>query len=129
MSRRLKPEDVTFTVTAEPEDMPIEGNALASGDDAEDERCYAEIRDQLDRGNEWAWCSVKVAASISVTIKRKGRVDEVVMLEGCDYLGCCSYKNKADFCEPGGYFDDMKAEALDDLQAKVDAVAGMVCHA
>src|SRR6266478_4171182 len=104
MAKKLKPEDVEFIVTCEPEDTRIEGNAMASGDDAQDEECYAWIRDQLERGNEWAWCCVKVVARIAVTLKRDGRVDDDVALEGVDYLGGCSYKSEADFCQPGGYF-------------------------
>lgn len=127
MARKLKPEDVTFEVFCEPEDQPIEGNAMASGDDRFDEECYQWIRNEIDRGNEWAWCMVTVTASITMTVKRKGRVDEVVKLEGRDHLGGCSYKSKADFCQPDCYYDDMKAKALADLQAKLDAMATLVC--
>jgi len=100
--RELTEKDVVFSVEAEPEHIPIEGNAMASGDDAADQECYDWIHAELDRGNEWAWCSVKVTAAFG-------------NFEGTAYLGACSYKSEADFREPGGYFDDLKTEALDDL--------------
>jgi hypothetical protein len=40
---------------------------------------------------------------------------------GDDYLGCCSYESEEDFRAPGGYFDDMKRAALDELNEKVRA--------
>jgi hypothetical protein len=32
-----------------------------------------------------------------------------------DHLGCCSYADEGDFRQPGGYFDDMIDEALEEL--------------
>lgn len=102
-------KEVTYIVEVLDEDTPIEGNALASGDDAEDARHYAWVREQLASGNAYAWCTVKVTA--------KWRDWSYT-----DYLGCCSYASKRDFetnCLP-----DMKAEALVGLTSEVlDAYA------
>lgn len=73
---------------------------MASGDDATDQACCDWIRSELDSGNQWAWCDVTVTA----------HWDE---FEGTsDWLGGCSYTGEEQFREPGGYFDDMKREAL-----------------
>jgi hypothetical protein len=91
--------EVEFSVECLPEDSPPEGH-FASGDDDFDRAQVEEILRDL-KWNEWAWCTVKVSA--------KWR-----NFCGRDYLGGCSYSSKQDFCE-GGYFEDMKAEAFDDL--------------
>jgi hypothetical protein len=105
--RELTEADVDFVLECEPEDVPIEGNAMASGDDDVDAEAEQWVRDQLESGNEWAWCHVIVRA------RWNG-------LEGVDNLGCCSYKSEADFRQPGGYYDDMRAEALADLNAQLE---------
>ena len=89
-----------------PEDMQIEGNCSAI--DPETDRATEEhIRAELENGNEWAWCCVKV------TLKYGG-------FEGTDYLGGCSYKSKADFIESDGYFADMVSQAFDELVAQIN---------
>src|SRR5687768_1674990 len=91
---------VAYTLEIEPEDIPIRGNAMASGDPAVDRKAEDWIRRQLNTGNQWAWCQVKVTAS-------KGEH------QGCDYLGACSYKDTKGFLK-GCYWRDMKHEALED---------------
>lgn len=100
---------VTYTVTAEPEDIPYEGNCSAH-DPETDARAEQWIRDQLDAGNEWAWCCARVDASIQIGNDT---------ITGTDYLGGCSYLSKEDFCQPGGYYDDMKDDARRDLAEKL----------
>lgn len=102
--RELTETEVEFILECEPESAPIEGNASAI-DDETDRETAAWIRDQLDAGNEWAWCAV------TVTARWKG-------FTGCDHLGCCSYRSRKDF-EQGGYYEDMKAQALADLNDQV----------
>jgi hypothetical protein len=108
--RELTEADVEFSLTCEPEDVPLEGNVLASGDDEEDRKAEQWVRDQLDSGNEWAWCTVKVTATWGD-------------FEGVDYLGCCSYRSEAEFKTPDGYWPDMRRAALADLNAQVKAAA------
>src|SRR5262249_20207174 len=77
------------------------------------QECHSWIREQLESGNEWAWFCARVVA------RWNG-------FEGDDYLGCCSYASGEEFCRPGGYYDDMKARALEDLNRAVsDAVKGL----
>lgn len=99
--RDLTEAEVTFTLTCEPEDTPFVGNCSAIDDETDREQ-EQWTRDQLDSGNEWAWCHV------TVTAKWKGYA-------GRDTLGECSYLSEKDFTSPGGYYDQMKAEALADL--------------
>lgn len=108
--RELTKDDVLIRVICLPEDAPIAGNALASGNDALDREAERQILDELDKGNFWAWCCVAVEAVWS---------DGDFHFCGRDILGCCSYENEADF-RKGGYFEDMISVALDDLNAKVE---------
>jgi hypothetical protein len=111
----MQPESVCYSVIAEYEtDVEVRGNALASGDDAEDKDAEREIIERLERGDVWAWASVKVVASWG-DFKAES-----------DWLGACSYEDEESFREPGGYFDDMKREALERLQ---DTLAGELAKA
>ena len=96
----------TITVEHEPESDEIDGNF----DDAE---TRTRVRDQLSRGNEWAWCSVTVRARWAG-------------FEGRDYLGACSYRGEYDFRRPGGYFDDMVRTAVKELASAIERGAAML---
>ncbi len=93
---------VAYTLEVLPEDIPVRGNAMASGDDAEDKRVEDSILRKLRNGDLWAWCTVKCTAAMGEA-------------QGTDYLGCCSYRSTQEFIQPGGYWDDMKAQALADM--------------
>jgi hypothetical protein len=110
----LTEKDVVFSLSCEPEQAAIEGNASAI-DEETDRKYAAMIRRRLHAGNKWAWCAVKVTA------KWRGFV-------GVDYLGCCSYNSEAQFRESGGYFIDMMTEALADLQRTVEDVHARLCE-
>lgn len=101
---------IRYTLAAEPEAIEVKGNAMASGDDLFDKATEDQIIQRLDVGDLWAWCFVKVTASVEF---------EGQTFEGIDTLGACSYANEADFCQPGGYWDDMQANALDDLRVNL----------
>ena len=105
--RDLRADEVTFTVHIESETTPVEGNASAWGDGT-DEPYWQSIRERLEQGDIWAWCSVEVRADWNG-------------YTGSDYLGGCCYADEADFRQPGGYFDDMKVAALAQLNDKVRA--------
>lgn len=97
----------TITLTHEEEDLQIKGNALASGDDAEDRRQEEWIRAQLRSGNEWAWCVAIVTVEFAGVIER-------------DTLGACSYESEADFKALGGYYEDMIGEATERLAVRLE---------
>ena len=105
-TRILRPDEVVFRLDVAPEDEPLDGNLCAH---EEDHECSEWTRKQLEQGNVWAWCRVTVTASW------RGLV-------GRDSLGCCNYKSQEDFMQEGGYYQDMRYEALADLQAQIDAV-------
>lgn len=110
--RPLTEGEVSFKLEIEPEDCPVRGH-FDSGEAELDRQDEDRILARLERGEDWAWCTVKVTASWG-------------SFEGEDYLGCCSYENEADFTQLGGYFEDMKHEALADLNTKLEAVFSSV---
>lgn len=111
--RKLTRDEVMFILSIEPEDAPVRGNALASGDDAADRACEDEIIARLDSGDNWAWCTVAVTArwaSVAAT----------------EYLGCCSYADEKDFRQEGGYYEQLCDGALDRLNADIAARAAEI---
>lgn len=110
MTLREKIErEAKITVHAEQDDMPVRGNALASGDDAQDKRVEDDIIERLDSGDVWAWASVEVRGTWNG-------------LEASAYLGCCCYEDESDFCKPGGYFPQMRDEVIDELTAQAEKI-------
>src|SRR5688572_13886675 len=95
--RQIDDNDLIYNLEADFDDIPVRGNALAFGDDAEDKRCEDEIIERLESGDVWAWASVKVTCCHK----------DLPEIEGVDYLGGCSYLDESDFKQPGGYYDDM----------------------
>jgi len=102
---------IEYTIECLPEDLEIRGS-FASGDDEADEQLAQEIERDLERGNEWAWCCVKVVC----TLTRSGE-----KFIGVDYLGGCSYKDEKDFSTPDGYLPQMKREAYSDAIASLNS--------
>lgn len=96
------PEGICLRLTIEPDDTPVEGNAMCSGDDAADAEYEREIIERLEDGDYWAWASVTVRARFK-------------SLEGFDYLGSCDYEGFDDFAAEDGYLPQMVSEAIDDL--------------
>jgi len=100
-------EEATIRVLAEPDPVPVEGNACASGDDDFDREVEHNILCRLYQGDVWAWAAVTIVVAWG-------------SFEDRTYLGCCSYADENDFKQPGGYFDDMVAEALDELNRTIN---------
>lgn len=99
--------EVTVRLSAEMDWAPVRGNALVSGDDAFDKQAEDEVLTRLDQGDIWAW------AAVTVTVAWNGQ-------EASTHVGCCSYRDEADFRQPGGYFDDLVGEALDGLNQALE---------
>jgi hypothetical protein len=97
--------EVKFTVDCEPEEIPIRGNCSAI-DEETDRETEEWILSELNSGNPWAWCQIVVKASLGE-------------FEGHAYLGGCSYKSKEDFIQANDYYLDMKDEALEELDKKI----------
>ena len=96
---------IRYQIEIEQDDIPVRGNAIASGDNATDKAVEDEIIERLDNGDTWAWCSVCVVA-------------EAGGVEGRAYLVACSYKDEEDF-RSGGYYEQMQEDAKDDLIAQL----------
>lgn len=96
-------------------DVPLRGNALASGDDAVDRKAEQVIREKLAAGQEWAWCDLEVRAEV-----------QDGYLTGSDFLGACSYDDLQDFIREGGYFHDMSVNAITELRMKARALKPVV---
>jgi hypothetical protein len=107
---------LTFELYIAPDDACVRGNALASGDDAADRRYEDEILSRLNDGDIWAWCTVECRAVY------RG-------FSGSDYLGGCTYAGVSDFTAPGGYWDDMKAEAARRIHLEIAHTLSIVRHA
>lgn len=96
-------EECEFVIHADEDCMRVRGNALASGDDAEDMACENEIFRRLGEGDVWAWALVTVTC-------RYGNWSVV----GHDHLSACSFRDEADFKE-SGYYEDMKRSSYEDF--------------
>jgi hypothetical protein len=101
-------DGITYTLDILPEDVPVRGNALASGDDKTDRAAEDEILARLESGDNWAWCCVSVTA-------------EVNGFEASTYLGACSYDGLTDFLHPDGYYPSMREEAREALITKLES--------
>jgi hypothetical protein len=106
--------NIKYRIDVHPEDAPIRGNAIDSGDDEFDAELEAQIARDLEI-NEWAWCVVKVTAYVS----------EFPELRGTAYLGGCSYASEQEF-RCGDYYKDLVAEAQDELEAKLNKLRALL---
>lgn len=104
-------EDCAFKLECLEEDATIRGNACAI-DEETDKKIEEHIIKQLESGNLWAWCTVKVTCYYDAGLDG---------ISGTDYLGCCSYTSEEDFVN-GGYFEDMKHQAYDNFLANIEAL-------
>lgn len=106
----MKPSDleVVYTVTYEQDDAPVRGNAVASGDGAQDTEIEDKILASLDRGDVYAWAVVTVTASV----RFEGRT-----FKGSAHLAGCSYASP-DALE-ADCLEQLKPDALEALAADV----------
>lgn len=99
---KLTRESLAKLATVE---LSIQPETISVGEHFDDPEDVAWVVDQLERGNEWAWCDA------TVTTEYDG-------VTGRDTLGACSYKSEVDFrknCMP-----DMASAALDDLWRQLE---------
>lgn len=102
--------EYVIEVIATVDDIPVRGNAVASGNEAEDKRVEDEIIARLDKGDVWAWASVEV------------RVTFRGVLTASEYLGGCCYEDEADFVENSGYYEEMVDRCKDTIEVQRQAV-------
>lgn len=72
--------------TIEPEDMEVRGNAIDSGNPADDYEVEEQILERLARGEQVAWC----CARVEVSVEFQGET-----FTGVATLGGCSYDTEA----------------------------------
>ena len=111
-------DEVRFSVEPEEEEMDFHGY-YKSDEPESDRQLERWIERQLEMGNQWAWCSVRLTASWTDRFHRKwsGEFGDKEY-EGIDYIGGCSYKNERDFLK-GGYYEQMCEDAYEHLVRKV----------
>jgi hypothetical protein len=102
----LTAKDVIFTIIQHEEHDSPEGHF-----DNAKQATY--VVEQYNSGNTWAWCCVEVVCT--------PRADSLEGLKTSSYLGGCSYRDEEDF-KTGGYYEDMQAETLAELNSKLEAV-------
>lgn len=116
--RKLKLDECTVVVKAEPDDLPVRGNAAATDDPERDREIENEILADLDRGFIAAWCCVVV------TVRWQQHFGRAT-------LGCVSLDPKLGqdtheiLCQTANDHDLISA-ALDDLNDKMAKLAEQV---
>ena len=107
--RTLTSNDITVVVTAFPEEIPVKGNAICSGDEAFDRGVESDIVKRLEMGDIWAWATVCVT----------GSWEGLTMNQ---YLGCCCYESEEDFRNNSGYFEEMVDQAITSLNTRLQGL-------
>jgi hypothetical protein len=106
----MKNEDaIQYRVEVFSDDAPIEGNAMASGDDEFDAKVEAEINERLERGDVTAWCVVHAIA-------------ETDAFSGDAYLAGCTLSPDEDlerFAQDNGLFDEARDDLIRNLRAAI----------
>jgi len=95
----------TYTIEVEEERDAVLDDALGECT-TEEER--DELRERLEVGDVWAWCTV----TVTCTHVASG-------IDGIDQLGGCCYTDEEDF-KMWGSFEDMKSEALDHCEKECE---------
>lgn len=104
-----RPDGTQIWVSAAPEtDVSIAEEAKNVGGGSHGRSFAKTVRRMVADWGTWGWCTVTVRAI-------RGDV------EGCAYLGCCCYKNAADF-KAGGYYEQKVEEALKALEEEQEPV-------
>lgn len=74
-----------------------------------DEEALKWIKAELQAGNEWAWCDVKVTATL-------------YGLEAETWIGQCSYESRKAFMA-GGYYEQLVDEVVEELAKQLESIA------
>jgi hypothetical protein len=106
---------VSIKLEVRQSDIPVKGNAMASGDDKYDRKVEREIQKRLDNGDIAAWFDCLLTVAIEFEIE-----DQEYEYQGTDSLGCCNYASIKQFVkQSGGYFGDMLDQAWGGAIAEV----------
>ncbi len=102
----MEPE-VEFNWWIEPENQPIRGNVLDSGDPEVDREQEEWTRSELAAGNDAAWC----VALVEVTVIVDPDSISAIVFPGGSSVGGMSYESERQLWKDN--LDDMKKEALE----------------
>ena len=110
---KLLPEmlEVELTCEHEPE-HPRDYFAYETDDENNDAVSW--VIEELEQGNEWVWCAVRV----------KVWLPQLPELTEDAYLGGCSYRSEDDFKENSGYYQDMINDAMKALEERLNETLG-----
>ncbi len=118
---RAAPPKVEYKHWIEPEDQRVRGNVLDSGDSAADEEQERWVINELESGNEAAWCQAMVEAEITYYPAQLpppyGYETPFVRFVGRDSLGGCSFQSEKQLWKD--LLPDMKSNAFEDLVSKI----------
>jgi len=101
--------DVEWELICEPEQFTTPEEHLCTDEPEDDAKDCELIRQRLDSGDQWAWCSVRLVGRFRA-------------LECWDSLGSCNFESEDDFRQ-SGYFADMQLEVLRQLQEEASNIA------
>ena len=109
------PATVSVSLAIRLDDTPIDGNASAWGDDETDAEYADAIRDQIARGNDWAWALVRIRVT-------DGDAEGESLCGGVSYWWTDEAPNDAAIVRAFmlDYGSDMIREALEDFHADAD---------
>ena len=105
-TKELTVKDVFITVTAQNEDA---NEAYSQLGDCMSKKQISRLLEKAE-SNEWHWCNVTVQVEYTDENGTEYTAET--------YLGGCSYKSRMDFVKNSGYYDDMLAEVLTDLNSQ-----------
>ena len=106
---------VIISVTPHEEDVGPEESYRIPGvkqRESDVKRFVDSVNEMTEEHGLWGWCQVEVEAKFTTIC-------------GWAYLCGCSYVGKADF-RAGGYYEQMEAEALAELQKEIDRVYTLI---
>jgi hypothetical protein len=107
---------VSIKLEVRQSDIPVKGNAMASGNYECDRKVENQILKRLENGDIAAWFDCVV----TVSIEWSDDTDDYEY-EGFDSLGGCSYNSFKEFIKQGseGYYGDMLDQAWDSAIAEI----------
>lgn len=108
-AKKLTLADFEFNAYAEKEELTPTQSMKGCNTTEVQSFCESVESVKKNASGKWGWCSVKVTGVL---------IDDH-SFNGVEYLGCCSYNNKADFVN-GDYYNDICKQIVSDVQKQLD---------
>jgi hypothetical protein len=113
---RVTKASVYIRVTAEQNDESPEDSYRIPGikqRKRDVDRFVESVNSMIDKDDTWGWCQVTITAHFGP-------------FNGKAHLGGCSYESEQDFVENSSYYDQMVAEAIEEVQQEINAAYEMI---